>query len=330
MFPGNKSNAVMEKFLSLPQSLDTVMVEYIWIDDTTEPIRSKCKTMNFEPKLPEDCPDLKAYVLGKVGYLTPVAIFKDPFRQQPNKLVLCEVVDEYKTPAQANTRHSCVRVMKMAENEHPLFTIEQKYILLHTDGSTIGRRLPEGTSYCGVGANKVFGRSIAEAHYLACLYAGITIGGFNPHVLPALWEFQVGPCEGVAMGDQLWVARYLLHRVAEDFGMIASFDPSIMDGAKSRVGYSTESMRRTEGSKCVNTSISTTNETSSMVNSSCESPKLKRPRLDLSDSPVGQNSSRSEYNTFTLLTEDDRLPLSNCDPYIVTENIVKKTVQLLS
>lgn len=53
MFPGNKSNAVMEKFLSLPQSLDTVTVEYIWIDDTTEPIRSKCKTMNFEPKLPE-------------------------------------------------------------------------------------------------------------------------------------------------------------------------------------------------------------------------------------------------------------------------------------
>lgn len=49
--------------------------------------------------------------------------------------------------SEANTRHSCVRVMKMAENEHPLFTIEQKYILLHTDGSTIGRRLPEGNSW---------------------------------------------------------------------------------------------------------------------------------------------------------------------------------------
>ena len=26
---------------------------------------------------------------------------------------------------------------------------------------------------------------------------------------------QIGPCEGIEMGDDLWMARYLLHRVAE-------------------------------------------------------------------------------------------------------------------
>jgi glutamine synthetase len=25
--------------------------------------------------------------------------------------------------------------------------------------------------------------------------------------MPAQWEFQVGPCEGIEMGDQLWMAR---------------------------------------------------------------------------------------------------------------------------
>lgn len=28
--------------------------------------------------------------------------------------------------------------------------------------------------------------------------------------MPAQWEFQVGPCEGIDMGDQLWIARFLL------------------------------------------------------------------------------------------------------------------------
>lgn len=44
------------------------------------------------------------------------------------------------------------------------------------------------------------------------------------------WEFQVGPCEGIEMGDHLWVARFLLHRVAEDFGIVVSLDPKPMSG----------------------------------------------------------------------------------------------------
>lgn len=47
-----------------------------------------------------------------------------------------------------------------------------------------------GPYYCGVGANKVYGRDIVEAHYRACLYAGIQIAGCNAEVMPA----QVGVC----------------------------------------------------------------------------------------------------------------------------------------
>ena len=42
------------------------------------------------------------------------------------------------------------------------------------------------------------------------------------------WEFQVGPCEGISMGDDLWMGRFLLHRVAEDFGVVVSMDPKPM------------------------------------------------------------------------------------------------------
>ena len=42
-----------------------------------------------------------------------------------------------------------------------------------------------GPYYCGVGADKAYGRDIVEAHYRACLYAGVQICGTNAEVMPA-------------------------------------------------------------------------------------------------------------------------------------------------
>ena len=87
-----------------------------------------------------------------------------------------------------------------------------------------------------MGANRVYGRDIVEAHYRTCLYSGVNISGTNAEVMPAQWEFQVGPCEGIEMGDDLWIARFLLHRVAEDFGVVVSMDPKPMQVRLSYVG----------------------------------------------------------------------------------------------
>ncbi len=38
----------------------------------------------------------------------------------------------------------------------------------------------------------------------------------------------MGPCEGIEMGDDLWMARFLLHRSAEEFGVVVSMDPKPM------------------------------------------------------------------------------------------------------
>lgn len=42
----------------------------------------------------------------------------------------------------------------------------------------------QGPYYCSVGADKSFGRDISDAHYKACLYAGINISGTNGEVMP--------------------------------------------------------------------------------------------------------------------------------------------------
>ncbi|RRT73558.1 hypothetical protein GW17_00012077 [Ensete ventricosum] len=44
--------------------------------------------------------------------------------------------------------------------------------------------LLQGPYYCAVGADKSFGRDISDAHYKACLYAGINISGTNGEVMP--------------------------------------------------------------------------------------------------------------------------------------------------
>lgn len=66
---------------------------------------------------------------------------------------------------------------------------------------------------------QVYARDIVDAHYRACLYAGIKVSGTNAEVMPAQWEFQVGPCLGISIGDDLWMARFLLHRISEEFGV---------------------------------------------------------------------------------------------------------------
>ena len=62
-----------------------------------------------------------------------------------------------------------------------------------------------------------------DAHYKACLYAGIDISGINGEVMPGQWEFQVGPTVGISAGDQVWVARYILEvrRAAETWRAVS-------------------------------------------------------------------------------------------------------------
>ncbi len=78
---------------------------------------------------------------------------------------------------------------------------------------------PQGPYYCSVGTGKAVGRDIVEEHLELCLEAGLNVEGINAEVMMGQWEFQVFAKGAKEAGDQIWVARYLLERTAEKYGM---------------------------------------------------------------------------------------------------------------
>jgi glutamine synthetase len=344
----------LKRYFSL-STVGKVQATYIWIDGSGEGLRAKDKTLDFNPKSPKELPiwNFDGSSTGQAEgsnsdvYLYPVAMYPDPFRLGNNKLVICETYSHEKQPIPSNRRHKCAEVMELAADHHPWFGIEQEYTLLDHDLHPFGWPKngfpgPQGPYYCGVGANKVYGRDVVESHYRACLFTGISISGTNAEVMPAQWEFQVGPTEGIAMGDDLWLARYLLHRVAEDFGIVISFDPKPIpgdwNGAGAHCNFSTKEMREDGGIKFIEEAM-------------LKLEKRHRYHIQQYDPKGGKDNERrltgkhetSSIDKFSYGVAnrgssiriprqcyeegkgylEDRRPSSNCDPYDVTRSIVE-------
>ncbi|MBA2495901.1 MAG: glutamine synthetase, partial [Acidimicrobiia bacterium] len=183
--------------------------------------------------------------------LKPVATFPDPIRGGDDIIVMTEVLLTDMTPHPTNTRALLTPVAEKFAAQAPIFGIEQEYTFF--DGSRPlgfpegGFPAPQGGYYCGVGADEIFGRPVVEKHMDACLFAGIALSGINAEVMPGQWEFQVGPVGPLEVSDQLWVARWLLYRIAEDFGISATLDPKPVkgdwNGAGAHTNFSTKAMR---------------------------------------------------------------------------------------
>lgn len=231
--------------------------EYIWVDGTkpTAKLRSKTKIVDdgadppiwgFDGSSTNQAPGDKSDCV-----LKPVASFKDPIRKGNNKLVLCEVLLVDMSPHPTNTRAACARIDKAVASDEYWFGLEQEYTFFAGSRPLgfpdAGYPAPQGGYYCGVGADEVFGRPVVEAHLDACLEAGIKISGINAEVMPGQWEFQVGPLPALDVSDQLWVARWLLYRIGEGFGISATLDPKPVrgdwNGAGCHTNFSTRSMR---------------------------------------------------------------------------------------
>jgi len=291
-------------------------------------------------------------------YLYPRAIFKDPFRGSPHILVLAEAYNAWDgQPAIGNTRAECAKIMEKYSDMDPWFGIEQEYTLMrpgkvgeeatvplgfNSDGS---EPAAQGPYYTGAGFNVAIGRPVADEHYKLCLKAGVKIAGINAEVMPGQWEFQVGPCRGVEMGDHLTIARYIMLRITEQHNCVCSFSPKPMDGdwngAGCHTNFSIKAMREEGGYEVILKVCEAFGKVAAEHIAEYGEGNEKRltgkhETCAITDFKYGV-ANRGASIRIPRDTEksgkgymEDRRPAANCDPYKVTARMMKTTGECLS
>ncbi len=325
----------------------SIKAEYIWIDGTepTPLLRSKTKIVDSKKDLPiwgfDGSSTNQAPGKASDCVLQPVFSCPDPIRGGDHVLVMCEVLLPDMTPHRTNTRHHLVKAAEKFKDQDPWFGIEQEYTMFRGSRplgfpESGGYPGAQGPYYCGVGADDVYGRPLAEAHLDACLAADLKIAGINAEVMPGQWEYQVGPLGPVEVSDQLWIARWLMNRIGEDLNISVTLDPKPVrgdwNGAGAHTNFSTKAMR----------------ESYAPVERAAQALGEKAAHHvahygDRIEARLTGQHETAPYNVFSYGVSDrgasvripwqvekdgkgyieDRRPNANCDPYTVTRLIVE-------
>mmetsp|Transcript_3561 Transcript_3561/g.5509 ORF Transcript_3561/g.5509 Transcript_3561/m.5509 type:complete len:352 (+) Transcript_3561:103-1158(+) len=343
------------------QSLDQggkIMAEYVWLGGNLWDIRSKCRTLdvssikagtedikklpewNYDGSSTEQAPGHNSEVM-----LRPCRVYRDPFRKGNNVIVICDTYDNKGNPLPTNHRAKCAKTMEKYKAHEPWFGLEQEYTMLHSDVKwplgfpKNGYAGPQGPYYCGVGTGNAIGRELVEAHYRCCLYAGVKISGINAEVMPSQWEFQVGPCQGIQMGDDLWMARYLMMRCSEFYNIRCSFAPKPIEegdwnGAGCHSNFSTKGTREEGGMAVIEKMMAKLEKNHALHIKSYGEDNEKRltgkhetASIEKFSYGVADRGSSVRIPTSTKADGkgyfEDRRPAANCCPYIVTDLLVE-------
>lgn len=336
------------------------LAEYIWMDGAipTRHVRSKARVVNVgsNPSI-DNFPEWSfdgSSTMQADGHdsdciLKPVRFYKDPIRGEGNFLVIAEVYNPDGTPHKSNSRAQLRAVLDAgAAKQDPWCGFEQEYTLFKgrqpLGWPEYGYPGPQGPYYCGVGADEAFGRDIIEEHAVACLDIGILYYGLNAEVMPGQWEFQIGyrgddkEDSGVLrVADDTWVARWLLYRIAEEYGVNVSTENKPVsgdwNGAGMHTNFSTKDTRdKAKGKAAIDAAIKALSEKHARhialygygldrrltgLHETCDINTFKSGTADRGCSiRIPQLVAQKGYGYF-----EDRRPGANADPYLVAARL---------
>lgn len=272
------NKAVLDKYMCLPIPECACQVEYVWIDGSGQHMRSRSRTFDFPISSHRDaptwnCDGSECYFTENTKnahvFLCPIAMYKDPMRRGKARIVLCDTYRHDHKPTESNHRSVCFQTVNECCEAEIMTGFHQQFFFMDMDArpygwpKELGFPFPPGQYYCGVGSSRAYCRDIIEAHYRACLYAGIEHGGCHQQKNLSQWEFRLKAGPGIKSADDLWMARYLLLRIAEEFGVRISFKPQMfpdLKGSCCHTTFSTKNTRKDGGLKDIEEAIEKLNQ----------------------------------------------------------------------
>jgi glutamine synthetase len=358
----NISKTSSKQYCDICNDLNSVILEYVWLG-ADYVLRSKYKTLylqtndklininqipnwNYDGSSTGQAPGNASEIT-----LVPVAFRPNPFFESGKSfLVLCATYLRDGKPAPGNTRHNANVIFNKNLDMNPWFGLEQEYFIMapnFTQDSTTPLaysfenkpdaqdRQGGGRYYCGVGNQHIANRSLAEKHYLYCLNARLNISGINSEVAPSQWEFQIGPCEGINASDELWLSRYILQKLSEEFKINISYEPKIIDdinGSGLHTNFSTEETRNEGGLDRIRQYLDKMEpkhkEHLQIYGTGNEKRLTGHHETSSMEKFTWKDGDRgaSVRIPYTTIDEnkgyfEDRRPASNADPYLVTSKI---------
>ena len=331
-----------------------IKAEYIWMDghEPTQKLRSKTKVIDGPINSIDDLPlwgfdgssTNQAEGNDSDCMLKPVCKMPDPVRGGNDILVMCEVMNPDGSIHSSNTRAHLREISEKFSDQEAWFGIEQEYTLFEgrnplgwPEG---GYPAPQGPFYCGVGADEVFGRDIVEEHLQLCMDAGLEVSGINAEVMPGQWEYQIGPLGPLEVADQMWISRWLLYRISEDYGVSATLHPKPVkgdwNGAGAHTNFSTKSMRAEGGIDVINEACEKLSQkhdehinvygahNEERLTGLHETCSIKEFRYGVSDRGASIRIPMQTANDGYGYLEDRR-PSANMDPYKVCAILIETT-----
>jgi glutamine synthetase len=332
-----------------------IICEYVWLGGNSE-LRSKTRVIDINCIVQNNIKDNlsiiphwnydgssteQAFGSNSEIVLKPCALYKCPIRRNDySYLVLCDTYDTENNPLINNHRINANKIFDKYPTQEPWYGIEQEFFMIDNDTNSfleIQNLDQLGLHYCGVGLNAK-SRLIIEAHLDACLYSGLHISGINAEVALGQWEYQIGPVEGIHAGDELWISRYIIQRIAEAHNVTIDFEPKPVKGAVNGSGchtnFSTKSMRSENGLDVINSALTKLepkhkehmaiygNNNKERMTGECETSSYDKFSVG-----IGSRGSSIRIPTDTLKNKcgyfEDRRPGSNMDPYLVTGKIME-------
>lgn len=357
--------------------MHTIKAEYMWLDgNNPQYIRSKTKVITVDeetfqnmelsnfPEWNYDGSSTKqAETSNSELLLIPTSFYKSPFNKwdeffPTEYLVMCEVRHPDGTPHETNTRYGLTQTIetyKDNDSEQCWFGYEQEYTIINNEtGRPLGwpthpEQFPEkqGKYYCGVGSSCVIGRDFVNKHLNHCLRAGIKVSGINAEVMLAQWEYQVGPITSLEI-DQIWVSRYILYRLGEEYNYTISIEPKLIkssdwNGSGMHCNFSTLEMRNTndsydklklcedviarlEANHTKHISLYGVNNEDRLTGE-CETASYESFSYGIGSRTTSIRIPSSVAKDGGGIYIEDRRPGSNADPYLVAKSLIETTFE---